>query len=80
MPGRNVALTTHQIPRAARLYRDGHSRREIAAFFGVSDMAIRTALKLAKEPMRDRKQASSLGVKRWAKSRHRVASVFQLSA
>lgn len=78
MSGRNVALTTRQIARAAELYQDGHSRREIGAYFGRSEQAARTALALAGVAMRERKAAASDGVKRWAKSRKRVASVFDL--
>jgi transposase len=62
MPGRNYALKAAQIPACAALYRAGMSRRSIAAHYGVSDMAIRNALKLAGQPMRDRALAAALAL------------------
>jgi transposase-like protein len=60
MPGRNHALLANQIPVAASLYRAGMSRRAVARHFGVSDMAIRSAMKLAGQPMRERVAALRL--------------------
>lgn len=62
MPGRNYALKMNQVHQAAALYRSGMSRRAVAAHFGVSDMAIRNALKLAGQPMRERAHAAWLAL------------------
>lgn len=77
MPGRNYALTTHQIRHAAELYRDGYSRGEVARVFAVSEMAVRNALALAGVPMRPRREAAIAGLHKWMVARRRVSSVFE---
>ena len=76
--GRNFALTDSQVRRAAELYRDGYSRRQIGDYFGVSDTAAKNALRLAGVQMRERKAAATLGLQHWSRSRKRVSSVFAL--
>lgn len=75
--GRNYALTVPQIKRAAELYRDGHSRRDLARHFGVSEGAVRNALRLEAVPMRERKAAAVTGLQRWSRERKRKASAFR---
>jgi hypothetical protein len=65
----DYALTVPQIRRAAELYADGYSRRQIAAYFGCSDTAAGNALRLAGVQFRDRKSAAILGLQHWMKSR-----------
>jgi hypothetical protein len=78
--GRNYALTMPQVKKAAELYERGYSRRQIAAYFDVSDTAAKNALVLAGVKFRERKAAAVLGLQHWSLSRRRVASVFHLSA
>jgi transposase len=75
---RPLALTPAQRLRAAELYAEGHSRRQIAAVFSVSDMAVRTALKRQRVAMRDASQAQR-SPKNPARFQHsRPASVWEL--
>lgn len=60
--GRNYALRTPQIKEAAALYRAGLSRRKVAAHFGRSEEAVRSALKYAGVPMRERAFAAALAL------------------
>jgi hypothetical protein len=80
MAAGDYALTVPQIKQAAELYLDGKSRREIARFFDVSEMAVRSALKHQKVPMRPRVEAVGIAMQKWKLSRKRTSSVFQQAA
>lgn len=75
--GRNFALSAPQIKQAAELYADGFSRRELAAYFDVSEGAVRNALALSGVQMRERKSAAVLGLQRASRERQRKASAFR---
>lgn len=74
--GRNYALNSAQVRKAAELYADGLSRRQIADHFGVSDTAAKNALRLAGVTFRERKAAAVLGLQHWMLARRRRSSVF----
>lgn len=77
--GRNFALTAPQVTRAAELYADGYSRRELAGYFDVSEGAVRNALALSGVQMRERKSAAVAGLQRAKRERQRQASAFRPS-
>jgi hypothetical protein len=58
----DFVLTAPQIVRAARLYREGNSLRQIADHFQVSAMAVKNALTFAGVALRERHEARRL---RW---------------
>lgn len=76
--GRNYALNTAQIKRAAELYADGYSRRDIGNYFGCSDSAAAAGLRLAGVKLRTKSEAATLSNAARKKPR-RVASVFHLA-
>jgi transposase len=75
------ALSLEQMHRAAELYRDGKSRREVAAILRVSETPVRTALRDLGVPMRPTLLAAADAVRRrtgWRRKTQWVASVFDL--
>lgn len=67
------ALTPEQDEQAAMLYLEGSSRRQIAAAYAVSDMAVRNALARKGIRMRSRTQALNT-TRNPARFQHRRAS------
>jgi len=78
--GRKIALTGNRVDEAVEMYRLGASRRQVAIRYGVSDMAVRTALRNVGEPMRTRSEATAETNKRNRQAAKRIRSVFDLAA
>jgi hypothetical protein len=77
------ALTPMQMHQAAELYREGKSRRQVAAALKCSETAVRTALIELGVPFRGRRHASAQSNRRRAghyRKSQLVSSVFQLGA
>lgn len=65
--GRNFALKLPQMRKAAELYLDGHSRREVAKRLRCTDSAVRSALRVMNVKPRPQPSATVLANKRRAK-------------
>ena len=77
------ALKPMQMHHAAELYREGKSRRQVAAALKVSEDAVKTALRELGVPLRDRSRASAESNRRRAghyRKTQLISSVFQLGA
>lgn len=80
---RPKALPPMQRYQAAELYREGKSRRQVAAALKASEMAVRTALADLGVPLRDRAHASAESNRRRAghyRKSQLITSVFHLGA
>lgn len=78
---RPKALTPEQAQHAADLYREGKSRRKVAAILKASETSVVTALRELRVPLRDRCHASAAHNRSKAGHYRRsqlVSSVFQL--
>lgn len=72
-----------QMHRAAEMYRDGKSLREIEAVLRVSKTAVKTALHHMGVPLREKLQAAAEATRArtgWRRKSQLVSSVFDLAA
>jgi DNA-binding CsgD family transcriptional regulator len=77
------ALTPQQMAHAAELYREGKSRRQVAAILKVSETGVLTALRQLGVQLRDQRKASAESNRSRAghyRRRQLVSSVFHLGA
>lgn len=90
--GRNFALNTAQIAKAADMHAHGHSLGDIAVHFGISRQAIKNGLAVIGVKPRDREQARRIAVIRksyekpaparrdWAWLNHESAPKWQVAS